>query len=467
MNRRNDPVEELVDGAREAVHDENYEHAISLLREANRLAPMRQDIRQFLAAILEGTSAESETPMNLREPAAVRANETAPAPAAFRPERGMALNAKLRFSDSPGNASGEEDSTPFPTRRVDSLKASRSPDADEEASRAEPSADSDGVLKFSLARRLAQAQEIPAQSGAHAAEPFVPYSEMRGLADPSVCDAAGESATIRDRRKRGRPGTASEETGERAPVDGDGAGSRLLRFPPPSARFVAFASVYTCIALFVVAASVVTHRRFFRTAGHHQATTAASPSTTHRSEKPQSAASDRTEEEIIRLAGDYFQNERFDDCIALLSRAVKSGGPTATTQRMSGLLASAYEARGTRQLLANQIAESAKSYEKAVDLSPENPDYALRLGNAYFYCATSLGNSTAKSYYNKSLKMLTHTVELDPRNVQAYELLASVYVGLEKTSQAQAALVKIVEIAPSSDEAELARRKLKTLTMAE
>jgi tetratricopeptide (TPR) repeat protein len=172
------------------------------------------------------------------------------------------------------------------------------------------------------------------------------------------------------------------------------------------------------------------------------------------------------DEGVLRLADDYLARGRVDDAIDLLSSRLRSGKRTGPNNRHATILAKAHNAKGTQLLERNRLVESVDQYQKAVELDPRNALYVLHLGNAYFYCATMLEIKSSPKYYTKAIECLNRTIELDRKNVQAYQLLATIYEGLEKTSQARAALIRIREIAPSSHEARQAEQRLKTLSMA-
>jgi len=54
MNRSTDQIDELLDLATEAAGCGDNEQALEFLRKASSLAPFRRDVRQMMAAILQG-----------------------------------------------------------------------------------------------------------------------------------------------------------------------------------------------------------------------------------------------------------------------------------------------------------------------------------------------------------------------------------------------------------------------------
>jgi|GEM_PF-6787204 len=108
-------VEELLEEAEEAIHAQDTERALRLARQARAMAPMRPDVRERVAYLLEQVEAPPETPS--RRPA--RRAVSPPVEEAPRPSRRQRRSAERAFA---GERIEEEDSfsdkdLPQPPRR--------------------------------------------------------------------------------------------------------------------------------------------------------------------------------------------------------------------------------------------------------------------------------------------------------------------------------------------------------------
>jgi tetratricopeptide (TPR) repeat protein len=529
MNRRSDDVESLLALAREAVHDEEYADAVMHLRQAHSLAPLRQDIRQLLATILENTSVEAMPPPEPEPFAATRepdeyeeeeeavalpvqpphvhvAEERAPA---SRPDfRASALmgrtSASRRAIDDVDEAEVAEDPAdadecPRPERFaarpfVDGLRARMFPRtkpelapavlrearADEEYEVPEEDEDYDdaprpGLLR-SFAIRISRRREEA--SAAAAGAPHRVTRSAAALQDEDdgtfrlYSELAARNPKREDKRDEEMPAPAQPARRSRKslpPEDEEPADEPLF----VTHRLAAQAIAYLLILSFFGVSSGVSYVKFFRP---EQLSMAEQPSKAEKQAlakvdkatgaKTGTSKSSKTDEEVLRLGGEYIERGRIDDAIAMLEGALRSAG-SVQQGKITELLASAYDTKGTKLLESNDLEKSAEFYQKARDLKPTRADYSVHLGNAYWYCGTLLAQNKSAGYLQKAADALTRAIELDRKNVLAYQRLATVYESLKQNKQAREAWVKIREIAPQSSEAELAQERLKTLSMAE
>lgn len=457
MNRRTDDVDELLGLAREAVHDEEFAAALSYLREAHSIAPLRQDVRRLLATILEEASVEDAPLPSYPDPDEETATEEYQEEEALAdPETGEDLE-ESDEAEMPETAA--QIFSPAPVRRDFRAAALCGRDAPR--------------TPLEIHEPMAVAVE-PQAEPVHVEETrtegrsfFKPFTIK--LVHKTQPPSPEPAAPVRERinpiveqpERKSRSGrTVKQPVIEEPMNDPDAADAIALH----QSRMIAQAVAYGMMIGFLGLSSGFSYYKFYHVPSPPKPTVVAVPKETAKASKSESSS--RTQDEIIRLARDYISRDRLNDAIALLEPAAKPGSPVQQRDQVIGLLASAYDARGTKLLETNQMEESISFYKKAQELMPTKADYAVHLGNAYFYCGTLLGGDKAQKYLEDAAAVLTRAIELDGNNVLAYQRLATVYESLKRTPQARAAWIKIREIAPKSSEAEIAEQRLQTLTMA-
>lgn len=497
MNRRSDEVEELLDHARECVHREEFSRALSHLRRASALAPLRQDIKEILAALLEEVSSGPDEPVVYSEVRRVEPEEASPR-LAFegavsyhqdRPRR--ALQPQVDPDDDTAADEGDEEELAEPVAKQERwlpffrqghAEAEAEPPPAIQASREEApvrfakgrAPAGPGFLQGLMERFTSLTERQDDDE-----EPLIPAAPVvrrrPRVPTPPVATASPEREEVtsfslfpdntRPEKPAPRPSRASLESPVR-----EAAPSIGLQLQEAFGELVfgrktwAPLAIYGCIFVWICLSGSISYYQYFRTSKAASNSVASAEAVkAEESVLPEKEASktSRADEEIVKLGQHYIVQKRFDDAITLLAPAAEKSDSLPAIKKQ---LAAAYDGKGTFLLENNKVKESAEMYKKATDTDSQNPDYKVRLGNAYFYCASMLGKDSAPDYYKKAVVTLKRAIEADKRNLAAYQRLASVYEQMEQVAQAKAAYGQIIKLAPRSTEAEEAGQRLKTLT---
>ncbi|MCX7018046.1 MAG: tetratricopeptide repeat protein [bacterium] len=409
MNADRDRVDDLLELARDYLESGEKARALDVLREANAIAPLRSEVRELIAFVLSEPSCEQ----NPRHSAAAI------------PER--------RSSDETADDYFRPDP---PTHPV-------------EHTRSQPEQQ---VLSAAFAAReeYRQASEFKETIlDKHPARSPQPYALSAGedhLASNNLATDEGE------------------DDFEEAPMRQESMFDRAD--PSMRTRWITYAAIYGFIIMFISTASAYSYYVFFRAPSGEQKSWLAQAADSFQKTINRNAPASKTEEEMLNLAKSYLDEGRHDDGIKLLGNAAKNSKTPGMRERVNEQLALIYNAKGTSLLTNSKVVESLAFYEKAAEIKPNRADFALLLGNAYYYCASQPNMPQSRAYYEKARDAISRSLELDRNNVKAYQRLATVYEGLNQSKQARAMYDQIIKIAPSSTEAQEAERRIKTLSMA-
>lgn len=482
MNCRPDDVEELLTLAQECVLAGRRSEAVSFLRRAAQSAPLRQDIKDLLAAALEGRDDVWHDPIAGRDLRGDRIRNSFPEEAFPQsPEAVRCVEVPITAFGAGLARAREPDFTACAPPRAE---VSEEPVSPFSRSRREPSMRREGgnwrrwrsgisnwinSLEFSFgtaeseseidepARPVRRPRRQEAAAGSHilySAEKDAAILKPRPAEKPIVPDSQKQSAAL------AQAGSTNFESA------GSTVADWLKQLEVRVSGVQAHVALYSIMFLFLSIASGFTYGKFFRAEQISGRVADANGPAVGNSENAAKLDLSQTEQEIVRLATDYLDSSKYKEAIALLTRAIEDGEDGSKSKALVGHLASAYDRMGTNLLEKNQLEESLEYYKKAVDLDPSRSDFALHLGNAYWYCGTLLEKQNSQSYLQKARDVLSETIKMDQNNISAYQRLATVYESLHQTAQAKQAYGEIIKIAPSSTEAEMAGERLKMLSMA-
>lgn len=482
MDRSTDPTDELFGFAREAYACADYEQAVYFLRKASSLAPMRQDIRQFLAEVLARSEAgDSAVPgATFRPPAERQGDLVAAHPdvdelhdgaesAVAAP--GGAVTGFLQQSlrrlmerlpvrplevASPPDSGPDElpvvhaEIIPVLPRKLSTPAmelAPATPRVEAPVTEPEPFEEFDSSEPSRATVRVSAPLSPHARKGNSETAKAPDFSggsgdsEASAFEDPPPAWKDDEGAMPSPRRR-----SRSAEPRRRQPLperDGDPVESEVsdppypsssgaplaaewfASLPSPSRRTVFFLTAYSVAVFFSAMASHRCYQKFF-------AETA--PRTTAAANLPPAAVQQPAPENLsARPAGKAAQSiesalreSRLKDALALYDASGLNG--QAEGRELASRIAAAFDARGTSELRASRIKAAIADYETAARLSPADPILALHLGNACYHAARGSKGVAAMPHLKRAEQVLRHAIQLDGSSVEALHRLATVYV---------------------------------------
>jgi tetratricopeptide (TPR) repeat protein len=470
MDTHNDSeVDRLIDLALQAEQGGDIIAAIDLLKRAAAVAPLRTDVRENLARLLEESA--SRAPGNDAPPSRMqRAGRTS----------SLSHETSGRFERGTDSSAGDVDDQP---RRTGLASAGQRPPIDD----ADTLSGSEALRSSDVRRLGAQAEPFAQRTSRKTASSSPEDDDFTRPQQPFV-DAVSPSSEPRSdtppvRRRRESPGTRSTKRAQAQASNADDLLSRIAEtrdraeeaswLPTLSARAKASIVLYLVLLSFVGVSSGVTYRKFFGVHGRTQESLAASesksPGTVVASPAPSPAKSttDAETPQVLRLARDYIAQKRYEDAATLLTNQLERVSDAGLRSAVQEELARAYDLSGTALLEKNKLLQSVTAYEKAVKLAPTKAVYLLHLANAHYYCGTLLGSDDARRYLEMAEREVSQVLQLEPRNLDAYQLQASLHECQRNVRGAMAALTKIIELAPpGSQEAKAAREKMNNITQA-
>jgi tetratricopeptide (TPR) repeat protein len=139
----------------------------------------------------------------------------------------------------------------------------------------------------------------------------------------------------------------------------------------------------------------------------------------------------------------------------------------AHAQLADAALARALRALGNRQLDRQEYDKAAATFERATRADPLNPDNWIELARSLREHGRRLqagGSTKGAEQFQRSLSSYERALDLAPDNPAALVGVAQVYVFLNDRDKAVAKYERALSVAPDSAEATLARRHLAQLT---
>ncbi len=167
---------------------------------------------------------------------------------------------------------------------------------------------------------------------------------------------------------------------------------------------------------------------------------------------------------LLEDAQPYILEREYDRAIDILEEALALN-PPESSRRIKQQLASIYNAQGDDLFDEEKYLQAARSYDKAIEYDPENPEYPYDAGWAYYRHGLLLQRQkkSADTYLSRAQDAFEQALELDPDYLSAYEGLARVYIRRNRPGEAATIYRKIIDLAPESSEAQHAERQLKNM----
>ncbi|MCX7766742.1 MAG: tetratricopeptide repeat protein [Candidatus Sumerlaeia bacterium] len=166
---------------------------------------------------------------------------------------------------------------------------------------------------------------------------------------------------------------------------------------------------------------------------------------------------------LYNTADIYFKQNRYDDAIETLQKALALNPPSR--KKIEDKLAIIYNAKGEALYDREKYLEAIAAYEKAISYNSQVADYFYNLGWAYYRYGLQLQlkKKPAQKYLDLAEKSFKKALEIDSGMLRAYQGLARVYTRLNRPELSAKMYQKIIELAPESYEAEIAKQQLKNM----
>lgn len=469
MDRRLDPVDELIDIAREAQACGDHETALQALRRASGLAPMRHDIRRRLAEVLDGAG-------RVRA-AAAREAEFRQSPVPRRASASVFAAPGARSADPAWDGYGAiddgpaQDSAPREGLLQSLVRRLSFGAANPQGERsAEGPGDSDGVeprgteshpQAGGFDERGAPAR--PEQEPAAAVPPA-------GRGEPDGPGATVALATAFSGWASSAAGAAAKGVGStaRASARSGLAMGRLAR--RPGLRGWALATGYSLAIGYVTMAVVQSNRVLSRTgvAGVAAPSVAdgrdaravapafpptapetaapaddegnAAPAASATVVAPSAGAADTANQPAVAAARAALSQGKLDEAAKLFPE----GATSADAAELRTDLAAALDRKGTEALEASNFEKAVGYHQKAVKVSGERGTrFLYHLGNALLYAARDAkGEKAARPKLESAADALQRCVKADPSHDLAWAALGDALTKLDRTTDAAAAYRK-------------------------
>jgi len=451
-------IERIVALARDAEDRGDSETAIELLKKAAESAPFRSDIREQLESLLQerphSAANRGESLAHRKTRAEAKAASVTPNP--MEDDSSKLSPPSWEISPADANANAASD---FATQEM-SLRIESALSQDKRSSVTPETTMRSGIWGN---EKFGEEEEPPAKIKTDQKASSKPSASTQNKTAPQPSTRTSRRATYErvSRNQSREEGLFPPSLSEEVPRTKQHWYQRLS----PQARTAL--ALYSFMLAFTLTAANVSYKRFFATTS--EAARASSPATAQAKVQntPLPEAADRETRQILRLAQDYLAQKRYEDAITLLSGHLPRIRDSRVKSELQQELARACDGLGTTLLQNNKLVQSVAAYERAVQNAPENPLYLLHLANAHYYCARLLQTTESSHYLAQAEKEVAQVLEMDPANIDAYQLQVSVKEQKKDTRGAIAALTKIIELVPpDSPQAKEAQMKITTLTQA-
>ncbi|MCE5228148.1 tetratricopeptide repeat protein [bacterium] len=409
----------LVRFGNQALQAGQYRRAVSLLREAVQRAPFRQDIRELMAAAIEGLSTLPEEPANMTR------TELRTQGANIRNVRPVEQRELFEREQ------GDEPKYPQPRRPVQRRETVNNFDLP--------------IVEERLHRRLEERREHHREENFRrrdeAPDPPATFGFEREPGEiPAAQPPAQPQKTGRPIAFGRRPGAAHRAEPARRPKPAQFT-KRHNRGPVSALLLTLFVFV---LFLAVAGAGGYYFWNKIKTPGEGEA---ANPSQSYEAQ--------------YETAGNYVKSRQFSLAVDVLQKL-------PPTPRRDHMLADIYMAQADVSIKSNPpVWESAiDAIGQAVKLWPENADYGIMLGDSYY----TLGRkhqqkdpAMGKQNLEKARDAFQAVLEKNPGNLKALLKLGDAAGALGDPVTQANSYKNIIRIDPSSDLADIARRNLQSL----
>ncbi len=471
MNRPTIDVDDLLEMANEAIAEGDFVQAVTILRKATTVAPLRKDIRNRLAIALEGTpvprkgSQRRDSSMEVEHAPSHYETSVAvyPSPEAIDEvgsREAISLIAKKAFDAAAGQTAragvATRNLTNLLHQGIQTWKSSLN-----DVTTAQPTAPRTDKLDFNPGLRVSDATqagvfgpETDLESYLNRANPGENL-QVAGSATIEIEDDdnfASEGAirltrpTTTASKKSAAKGKASARNTDVEDVLAAGIDGFIEVLRRANKQKILFGIVYVALGALFSYACFDVSKKFpaVDTIPGSQVQTA-SLGTLNLSEAT-------TNGEAISSAKRLAAEGNAADAINILKSQLESGSLLKNRDQIRIELATILNKQAEKHLTNNRLRDSVAMYREALQILPADAALQLRLANALYYMGTlgdldETGKSTALSDAEKTLKSLASKAG---DNLQTHRLLGLVHEAQGDKSQAKAAWQKVSALAPSS-----------------
>jgi len=445
MNRPTIDVDELLDLADEALAAGDTQEAVGILRRATSIAPLRKDIRNRLAIVLEGTPVESrirgkmpalkpQLPVEIENDFPLESQEI------FSGREAISQIAKRAFEA----ASEKTNKAGVATRKLTNL-------LQQGLSSWKTRSEAEGALKKPLENapqppmfepEMDLQEYLNKNSGGYDLE--LPEENMEEVSQ-RVIKHTSTSRKSSSTQKLKRPADVED-------VLAAGIGGFIEAATRLNRRKIAFGFVYVSMVVMLGYACFDVSRKFSGVPERH---TTGSKVTVASVGLTTGNIHELNDQQAFEKSRQMAAAGNFDGAINLLKQQLESGNVISNRESIRIELAKVLNDKAERLLRENNFELSVAAYRESLQFLPHDSNLQIRLSNALYYYAT-LG-TTEKSQKADLLRAaeasLVPITEADRSNLQAFRLLAMVYEAGDKDEKSKVTWKKVKALAPADSEA--------------
>ncbi len=489
MNHPTLDVNDLLEIADEAIEAGDFPHAVSILRKAAEVAPLRKDVRNRLAIALEGSPVTRKTSRSLPPSIKVsdpedfdymEADEEYPRFATEADGGGretISLIAKKAFDAAAGQTARAGEATRSLTNLLhQGLQTWKSSLADQvkhfdqtAASNTKASPANDPVARVSEAMHAGvfgpekELEDYLSRADPALGQPQVNLNEQEFSEehDPTL-DSETHLAQPGSRSKKSSRASTGKKTGTRQTDVEDvlaaGIDSFIEAVGQADKKKITFGIVYFAMAaLFAYACFDVSKKFPSITTIPGQHVQSASLGNLDLSDVVTNSEA-ISESKMLVAAGNLQQ------AADLLKKQLESGKLLKNRDEIRVELAAVLNTEAEKYLTNNKLSDSVATYREALKVLPDDAALQLRLANALYYLGTLSGSDASQK--NSALADAENVLNLlgskTSDNLQTHRLLALVHEARGAKSLAKASWQKVKALAPeNSAESKEAASRLK------
>lgn len=438
MNHPTTEVDELLSLANEALEDGDTVQALQALRSAGRLAPLRKDIKNEIARILEGSLVpSSKSPAKKRRMQPVQEIDLPDTDTvSFKDTLEEVAQKAFKFA-SEGTTATTSKLTNLVSEGLKSLRFSHKNQISDPAARFEkqPIEFGDQTILNSNAE-LNEYLEREAE-----------YYDDEELAEEEQLASNTKMKSPRSGKKP-KPARAVED------VLSDKMFQTFQQLAAADRIKLGLTASYIALLVFTGFACYKVGQTFpaIRMGGAAVATETINLDAVSSTSPGSNVTALVLDTDPLQEANALLAAGNTGEAITVLQSSLSAGLPKATLTNVSSELSKLLAQRGADNLKTNKFQESIADYRKALELDPHNHTLMLHLGNALYYAGIRDPKSGGKKVLQEAAKNLEAALIYDKSNHHGYSILASTYQELGDKTKSRQAWQKVLDNPKASSE---------------